>query len=194
MNYPWYTTVEPGTALSQGDLLKDCPTFTAQDRAENASDRIESAFIAQKADCLVLTQACDLEQEPRAPFVTLAPVYRVDVYRAQWEKGRSATGKKTDSEAWRNFLDQARKGHVNNLVLLKEHRVDGLSLLPYQIVDFQETYCLPRTFLEKWVTLNGQTRFRLLPPYREYVCHAFARHFMRIGLIDEIPLDFASAL
>ena len=71
--------------------------------------------------------------------------------------------------------------------LLNELQDADTVILPFQVVDFQPTYTLPRAFLQKWVANRAANRYRLLSPYREYVSQAYGRYFSRIGLYEDIP-------
>lgn len=185
--YPWYKLVPPTEPLTQGDIIPNCPVFTIKEDPDAPLEELGAIATAQAVDCFVLTQACDLAQNP-VLFITLAPVYSLDAYKGRWEAARQAMGKSTNAEAWGNFREALRKNFVVNLVLLHESKAeDGKILLPYQVVDFQEIYTLPRTFLQKWVEKKTAERSRLLPPYREHVSQAFARYFMRIGLPQDVP-------
>ena len=65
--------------------------------------------------------------------------------------------------------------------MLNARRSDELSI-EHRVVDFHYVYTVPRNFLESLLEQRGQTRLRLLPPYREHLSQAFARFFMRVGL------------
>jgi hypothetical protein len=65
----WYEVVAPGTALTQGDLIFECPLLTwnvgrlpATPEAQDPEylKRVVRAF---KADVVVMAQACDLERQ-----------------------------------------------------------------------------------------------------------------------------------
>lgn len=56
----WYSSVDPQTPLTQGDLIPSCPlliwTPTLEEDLEQNAQGVE-------ADTIVMTQACDLENE-----------------------------------------------------------------------------------------------------------------------------------
>jgi hypothetical protein len=66
---PWYEVVGPDVRLTQGDLIPECPLLTWQlgDAAEgepkSSGERLFRAAKGIKSDVVVMTQACDLEQD-----------------------------------------------------------------------------------------------------------------------------------
>jgi hypothetical protein len=68
MTNPWYEVVGPDVRLTQGDIIRECPLLTwQQDEAPEGEPKAEGErlFRAAKglrADVVVMTQACDLEQ------------------------------------------------------------------------------------------------------------------------------------
>jgi hypothetical protein len=66
MSENWYTRVDADTPLTQGDLISDCPLIGWDDRDVNVSGADEAEVLkgvskAIRADVVVMTQACDLE-------------------------------------------------------------------------------------------------------------------------------------
>jgi len=84
-------------------------------------------------------------------------------------------------KAWKRHCNDICDGFVWNLTMLNARRSDELSI-EHRVVDFHYVYTVPRNFLESLLEQRGQTRLRLLPPYREHLSQAFARFFMRVGL------------
>jgi hypothetical protein len=137
------------------------------------------------ADVIVMTQACDLEQD-RVERVILCPHTSLDEHQAVWEKEMEQRGQKPTEKAWKRYCDDICKGFIFNLTMLNSSQIEESSI-GVRIVYFHEVYTVPRSFLESLLVGRGQSRFRLLPPYREHLSQAFARFFMRVGL--PIPIE-----
>jgi hypothetical protein len=193
VKYPWYENLKPDDPLTQGDFIKSCPTlsYTTVEFSEgrSATQALEAAVVAQEADCIVMTQACDLEHD-HVREVILCPVYDIDTFRALFEEDQRKKGQTASPRNWKRQLNNIREGKVWNLSLLNQrlqNSENGESAVSFQIVDFHEIFSLPKAFLIEWMKLNPHPRLRLLPPYREHLSQAFARYFMRVGLPDDIP-------
>jgi hypothetical protein len=146
---------------------------------------LKSAANGIQADVVVMTQACDLEQE-KIENVILCPHVDLDEHYITWEKNRKDTGQKPTDRAWKSHCDAICNGYMWNLTMLNDCRIDGSSI-GIRIVFFNEVFTIPRSFLESLIEQRGHSRFRLLPPYREHLSQAFARFFMRVGL--PIPVE-----
>src|SRR5206468_2043277 len=64
----WYEEVDASTRLTQGDLILNCPLVTwnpqpLQPDVGDATEGLRAMVDAVEADVVVMTQACDLEQE-----------------------------------------------------------------------------------------------------------------------------------
>jgi hypothetical protein len=185
MSEAWYEIVDPDISLTQGDIIFDCPLLAWQGdtlRLEGAgvSKVLENAMSAIQADVVVMTQACDLEQE-KVENVILCPHVDLDEHYITWERNRKNTGQKPTDRAWKSHCNDICNGYMWNLTMLNDYRIDGSSI-GIRIVFFDEVYTVPRSFLESLLRQRGHSRFRLLPPYREHLSQAFARFFMRVGL------------
>ena len=194
INYPWYQDLKVDEPISQGDLIRACPTLTYSNvnftEGRAATEVLEAAVVAQEADCIVMTQACDLEHH-HVREVILCPVYDVDSFRKLWEEDQKEKGQNVTEKSWNRKLNEIREGKIWNLNLLNQRTEDhekNQSAISFQVVDFHEIFSLPKSFLIEWMKQNPQPRIRLLPPYREHLSQAFARYFMRVGLPDDIPL------
>jgi len=190
MSETWYEIISPETPLTQGDLVFDCPLLAWQDntlRLEGA-DELEvlmGATSSVKADVVVMTQACDLEHE-KVENVILCQHVSLDDHREIWEDNMQRTGQTPSGNAWNRHCNDICNGHMWNLTMLNDCRIDGSSL-GIRIVFFNEVYTVPRSFLESLLRQRRDSRFRLLPPYREHLSQSFARFFMRVGL--PIPIE-----
>lgn len=187
---PWYDVVPAAAALSQGDLLFDCPMLEWRDDAPDyqstpgAVPSADPVVAWRRTDVIVLTQACDLEHN-KVRTVVLAPHVGIGQYRTAWEAWMRARGQNASEKAWKRTCEDIAAGYVWNLSFLD--RFDG-SARPtdVRVVDFQQVLTAPRTLLEAQLRHAGQVRLRLRPPYVEYLSQSFARFFMRVGLPQPI--------
>lgn len=183
---PWYEVVDASAHLTQGDIIFDCPIIRwASKTVELGANRdlsiLESLIEATRVDVIVMTQACDLEQN-KVLNVILCPHISLEKYKEYWEKaGEVKEGKKPNAKQWIKACRDISNGYIWNLAMLNEGTTDE-ALLTHRVVDFHDVYTLPRVFLESLLQQRGQSRLRLRPPYREHLSQAFARFFMRVGL------------
>lgn len=185
MSDAWYEVVDHEIPLTQGDLIFDCPLLAWQGDAlrlegEGVSEVLENAMSAIQADVVVMTQACDLEQE-KVENVILCQHVSLDDHRVVWENSMQRADQKPTEKAWNAHCNSICDGFMWNLTMLNDCRINGSSI-GVRIVFFNEVYTVPRSFLESLLKQRGHSRFRLLPPYREHLSQAFARFFMRVGL------------
>jgi hypothetical protein len=182
----WYEAVNATTCLTQGDIILDCPIVrwasqSAELQIGEESHMLESLVEVAKADVIVITQACDLENN-KVQNVILCPHLPLEKYREYWEKaGETKDGKKPNEKQWKRACEDIKNGYNWNLAMLNEGYIKELRLT-HRVVDFHDVYTVPRAFLESLLRIRGQARLRLRPPYREHLSQAFARFFMRVGL------------
>ena len=187
MSNGWYERVEATATLMQGDIILNCPVVAWKAQAvevatgqEEEALRTVSRVIA--ADVIVMTQACDLQNE-KVNDVILCPLYPLSDLKKDWEQESLAHNQNPTAKAWATFCDDVRDGFKWNLSMLN---ADDALEATHRVVDFHNVYSAPRVFLESLLKLRGQGRLRLLPPYREHLSQAFARFFMRVGLPEPI--------
>jgi hypothetical protein len=192
MSLPWYEEVPAETPLLQGDILMDCPLLEWDSdwkKFEFDGDEaaLQGAVEGIKADVVVMTQACDLENW-KVPNVLVCPHTSLEDFLNDY---KAAQGDKFAIKSWRNRCKSIKEGTVWNLSMLKS-RETGDIRISHRIVEFRNVYTIPRSFLESWQTQIAKPRLRLLPPYREHLSQAFARFFMRVGLPSaiETPWDY----
>lgn len=157
--------------LAQGDLLFGClvPDFPPNLGANDNDNFVQLS----KADFIVVTQSCDLENR-KVAFVALCPISSLTTFE-QFNPDFRMKG------VW----EQVRQG-----------RREGLYLLPSpeqpennreaKVVDFRQIISLPIAYLTAHARNLGP-RWRLQSPYLEHFSQAFARFFMRVGLPTAIP-------
>ncbi len=181
----WYEVVEASTRLLQGDLIFDCPligwsTDPVQLQEADEPEVLKATSVAIKADVVVMTQACDLEQD-KIRTVILCPSSPLDEYQQAWTAEMEKRGQNPTQKAWKSHCDDVVEGFVWNLAILNAQDGERVST-PHRVVDFREVYTVPRSFLESLLAQRNSPRLRLLPPYREHLSQGFARFFMRVGL------------
>lgn len=158
------------SSLRQGDYLLNCPVpVFSEIPQENLALEVEIG----KADVIVVTQSCDLENN-KADLVALCPIYRLE----DFEVGNPKAAQK-------GFWEQVRKAKIEGFHLLSplQNPENNRECL---VVDFREIFSLPFEFLTKHAN-SFENRWRLKPPYLEHFSQAFARFFMRVGLPSNIP-------
>jgi len=175
VDYPWYQIVG-GPQFTQGDIIPNCPIPVPTPdeaflKATAEGEQPETQIGVKTATLIVLTQACDIENN-KAESIVLCPVWTLEHVAGEYETYSTPKGK-----------DELRKGHTHYFHLLNKDDDLGLG---YLIVDFRELYTLPTDFLRLVAERCGD-RPRLLPPYREHLSQSFARYFMRVGLPVDIP-------
>lgn len=185
MNDAWYEEVETTATLMQGGLISNCPLVSWKAERPRIDGSGETEMLRGmteviQTDTVVMTQACDLEQG-KVENVVLCPHLPLKEYYEAWKAEMERKGQNVTQKAWRSHCDDIRDGFVWNLTLLNAGNTGTLST-EHRIVDFHDIYTVPREFLESLLQQRGQSRLRLLPPYREHLSQAFARFFMRVGL------------
>jgi hypothetical protein len=189
----WYERVGPGEALTQGDIVFDCPLVSwssAPIQVTELSSEVEAlkqGRFAFRADVIVMTQACDLEQG-KVRNVVACPHLSLSDYKAAWEAFLRRRNQNPTAKAWRTHCEDIKDGYAWNLSILNRSSIAGLEF-EHRIVDFHEVFTVPREFLESLLAARVRDRPRLLSPYREHLSQAFARYFMRVGL--PVPVDIA---
>jgi len=191
---PWYESVDADTAITQGDLIFNCPVLSWTDenldlQGADETEVLKGSAIAVSADVVVMTQACDLEHQ-KVSNVILCPQISIDEYYVFWKSDMEARGNNPTKKAWASHCDDICDGFIWNLSMLNKEVNDGETRIDIRIVNFHEVFSVPRSFLESLVSQRGQERFRLLPPYREHLSQAFARFFMRVGLPASIKKNW----
>lgn len=184
-NDSWYEAVDANIKLTQGDIIFNCPVVRwASEPIELKNNQeietLKSSVEAIQADVIVMTQACDLENN-KVKNVILCPHSSLEEYKKEWEKVMQERGQGKLAKAWGKTCEDLKNGYIWNLAMLNEGAVGDLSST-HRVVDFSDIYTLPRTFLESLLQNRERSRLRLRPPYREHLSQAFSRFFMRVGL------------
>jgi len=188
MSDGWYEKAEPEIELTQGDIILECPITGWKDSFVELKEKKEDALRASmdifQDDVIVMTQACDLENN-KVRNVALCPHKSLSEYRNAWKETLMSLNQSPTDRAWKKHCRDICDGCHFNLTMLDSGEIEGIKT-EHRIVDFSEIYTLPKEFLEKLIIRRNHPRLRLRPPYREYLSQAFARFFMRVGLPSSV--------
>ena len=194
----WFAVVGHDVPLTQGDLIVDCPllkwrapdsqTEPLEDRSEDVDRLFGLAGI--RADVIVMTQACDLEQG-KVSDVVLCPCVLLSRYRPLWEAAERARKQNPTVKSWKRFCEDITDGYIWNLFMMDSVPAGEIPT-EHRVVDFRSVHTVPRAFLEGLVAGRGIEEAQVAPPLsrasltilRE-ILHAgrFARE-RQAGLVD----------
>jgi hypothetical protein len=168
LNFNWYAIVQD-LVIEQGDILLSFPVLEPR----YLPDQDQSEGIPYKYyNLIVMTQSCDFQKMREQDFVVFCPLYN---YGDIPEKSK-------------NNWDSLRKGNVLGKYLLNKFDSDNLGF-DYQLADLRRIITIPYRVIEEKLDQQPE-RVRLLPPYREHLSQAFAKLFMRVGLPEDLPIDY----
>ena len=170
-DYPWYKQVGRGEPLQQGDMLLTCPVFVPGKSQISQGDTLPGTIDIH--DVLVMTQSCDLA------FGKIDMVLVCAFHTLESLAQKNPFYDKTEGK------EALRRGHQPSFHLLNKCEYTE-SRESYLVVDFRQVFGVHLSVLKDMID-NGNSRIRLLPPYREQLSQAFARFFMRVGLPVDIP-------
>ena len=161
----WYERITDSSTLMQGDLIQNCPfVIPPEDMSEGSNRQVDII----KYKVAILSQSCDLEWE-KIDKVLVCPYATLTEMEEAYRQFRNP-----------DFKESIKRGYQPPYLLLNE--LEGNFLL----IDFREVYSVPLKTLKDIARANS-VRWRLKPPYREYLSQNFAKFFMRVGLQDAIP-------
>ncbi len=171
-NEEWYEVAE-GASLLQGDLLKDCPLprFTEHLPSPLAGGTKLDVTI-DTFDLVIMSQSCDLVNDKIEEVLLARRVAWSELVREQESHNPTLRSAK-----FRKILVD---GNIPGMALL--HKRDSAPAIPWSIVDFHQLLVAPKSYLKRFALVTGP-RLRLRSPYREHLAQAFARYFMRVGLL-----------
>ena len=175
MNFKWYKIINSSDDITQGDIIGNCPipipNVAIYKAIVEEKNEVDEPIEIKEADVIILSQACDIENE-KVESLVMCPVWALKVLVNANEYFKSS-----------NSRESLRQGKEPSYHLLNKYESKRICL-DYSVVDFHQIYSAPKLFLKTFVN-KQKNRLRLLPPYREHLSQAFARYFMRVGL----PLD-----
>lgn len=164
----WYTEAKKDEEIEQGDIFFKCPIFLPDPEFDysvidlsNLGNLKEVEFKIYTPNVIVLTQSCDIVNEPKADNIIVARITDV-------------------KEESNTFLKEvlASKRPPYQLLGKKDY---GSLVMNYMVVDFSSLYSVPRVLLEKYKDEYG-SRIRLNSPYLELLSQKFGNFFSRVGL------------
>ena len=71
-------------------------------------------------DCIVMSQACDLEQG-HLRDVILCPTYMISEYKPLWQRAMDLRHQNPTDKSWGRFLDEVSEGNKWNLSMINAH-------------------------------------------------------------------------
>lgn len=193
-NYPWFKVIDAAETITQGDIYLKCIVPILQDKTEAPYFEVKGTII----DCIVLTQACDLENtRPKVNKITVCeikPLSEVvkklmeEEYKDKQDYNYAKLNAK-EKKKKQSIIDKLRKGEFLDFYVLNKFEYStNLELnQDYRVVLLRNSYHLPLNALNQHIINTGKSRLRLSPPYREHLSNAFAFNFSRIGL----PIDLS---
>ena len=176
MSLEWYQEIRFSDEITQGDLIPECllPRPTAgfyEDLLSNNDEPAEEIDI-QKADVVVMSQACDIEND-KIDSIIVCPYWDVTYFTQQ-----------NKNYAGKDRIESIRQGKEPPYHVVDRYQSANIAI-GFQIIDFHQIYSVPKDYLQQLAS-RKQVRLRLNPPYREHLSQAFARYFMRVGLPSDI--------
>jgi hypothetical protein len=109
----WYGTAGPEERLTQGDIIFDCPlvnwssTPVRVTASGSEIEALKSGWVALQADVIVMTQACDLEQDKIRNVVT-CPHPALGDYKATREAFLRQRNQNPTVKAWWTHCDDIK--------------------------------------------------------------------------------------
>jgi hypothetical protein len=185
MTNNWYKKVPATESLTQGDIIFDCPVSVWTEiplelKRRNELEILKTANSFKLADVIVMTQACDLENN-KVKNVTLCPHISISDFKTDWETAMRNQNQNPTEKAWNKFFEGLKDGYVWNKSLLN-NSIIYKQTFEHRVVDFYDIYTIPKSFLEALLRKRKKSRPQLISPYREHLSQAFARFYMRVGL------------
>jgi hypothetical protein len=121
----WYELVDASIALTQGDLISDCPVLawkasTLDVRGGSESEVLQSGIDAISTDVVVMTQACDLEHK-RVENVILCPHISLTEHYSVWKSQMEGVGQNPTEKFLESLLVQRNRARFRLLPPYREH-------------------------------------------------------------------------
>src|SRR3990172_11112600 len=109
----WYDLTGPEEPLTQGDIIFDCPVLIWKDEPfgdgedDDLDEQLRARSDCERADTVVLTQACDLAQN-KVINVTLCVHYALHEWETIWREKMVAIGQNPSEKAWKSKCEDIR--------------------------------------------------------------------------------------
>lgn len=202
MSYPWYKSRSSQHKISQGDIILDLVVPAPQFDSESQS-LMKTAY--KRKNVIVMTQACDLEQE-KVDFVKVCELVPLNRYienelilsvlesrkqgiedLANIDKSPIHIDYNKKKKTIDKLLKKLRSGGFLDLYLLNEENQIGK--MDAHIVNLRKEYILPYKSIKNFIETNKKERLSLQPPYREHLNQAYVNLYSRIGLPQDIEVE-----
>ncbi|HZW30939.1 MAG TPA: hypothetical protein VFF52_09550 [Isosphaeraceae bacterium] len=108
-----YETVGPGERLTRGDIIFDCPLVSWSSApipvtgSGSEVEALKQGRVAFQADVMVMTQACDLEQE-KVRNAVACPHLSLSDYKATWDEFLRQRHQNPTAKAWRTHCNDIK--------------------------------------------------------------------------------------
>jgi hypothetical protein len=95
--YPWYQEAPCAAALTQGDIVLQLPVLVFDEQVQQATShddftqRLQSMAGVERRDLVVVTQACDLEND-HVRSVQLCPLASLSECKQRWAQAEKIRG------------------------------------------------------------------------------------------------------
>lgn len=180
--YEWYGPHRSSEGIDQGLILIDFPVpdYSQVSYSGLASDEnIELPIEVKKNDLIVMTQACDIEND-KVKNITLCRIYALNDYLIETNQSKTKA---------KDLIDGLNSGRVANMCLLNRPNYNsyGDILEDYLVVKFDESVNYPVELIQQRIDGESSDMMKLLPPYREALSQSYGIFFMRVGNPTNIP-------
>lgn len=181
--YEWYGLHTSTEGIDQGLILLDFPVpdYSQVSYSKLASDEdVELPIEVKKNDLIVMTQACDIEND-KVKNITLCRIYVLNDYLISTKQSKTKA---------KDLIDGLNSGRVANMCLLNrptDCNPYGDVLEDYLVVKFDESVNYPIELIKQRVDTETGDMIKLLPPYREALSQSYGIFFMRVGNPTNIP-------
>jgi hypothetical protein len=165
MSDSWYTELPKSERISQGDIFyPGIFIYRVMPSSVTVIDNAPEVEIFE-APIIILTQACDLENEPIAESIVVGVLRTIN--DLSWDK-----------------VSNIMAGRSPSTHLLNEYHSDNSSF-PFHVINFSDLHTVAYSFLDE-MRKHIRTRLRLQSPYLEHAAQRFGSYFSRIGLPRDI--------
>lgn len=176
MVFTWYNEINESDELEQGDMIPNCPIVIPPSKIA-VGDELEIEI--KLIDSIILSQSCDLANN-KIQIVLVCPYFLLKTFI------ESLPVSERSKKAIKKNIENLKKGFLPGYHLLNKSVENNIK--DYVVVDFRNVYGIQIESLKE-IAKNLNSRYRLLPPYREHLSQAFARYFMRVGLPQDIVIE-----
>ena len=159
MSEQWYR-VGSDERLTQGDIIFRCPLLNWNAEAlqvtspASGAEEIQRLVRPFETDVVVLSQACDLEQD-HVENVVLCSHVPLAEHKTHWEESEKARGQNPTAKSWKIHCNDIKDGYVWNLCFIRlDETVSGLE--DNRVVEFREIFTAPRVMLESLIRERGE--------------------------------------